>query len=115
MISVTYTIVNFFAKDTFKAGGDLVDTDKFYAGRDKVQHFILGMILFCILRLFVPLATGSLFVLVLCLGILWELFEYYNLLHNSATFADRVSWRDVVADMAGAVVGFLLTLPRVIT
>lgn len=107
-----------YGQDTFANGGQLVDTDRWYAGRDKVQHFVAGMLLARLLRHILP--WPWVFALVLLAALLWEMFEEIRYRRWRAAvrrwiserptddapplprFADPFSWRDVVATVAGA-------------
>ena len=95
-----------FVSDTFRTMGDLVDQDKWYAGRDKVQHVAIAMLLYLLL----PFSFIINFSLIFILGWLWEGFEYlrYRKYGYSRMLCDKMSWRDVVANMIGALLGALL-------
>lgn len=105
-----------FARDTFVNGGDLVDSAYWFAGRDKVQHVICELLGVLLLQRFL----GAL--LALCVGILAGLavevvehVRYYRLVTLATQpqptpplFCDRFSWRDLVADLVGALGGIIL-------
>jgi hypothetical protein len=105
--------------DTFTNGGQLVDLSTWYAGRDKVQHVVCGLLLARVLHHLAPWPV--VFLLVFLLAVAWELFErhryeawvklvrghHYVDAPPFPKFADNFSWRDVVAGLAGA----LLAVP----
>ena len=98
--------MSFFAEDTFRNGGDLVDTESWYAGRDKVQHIICAIFLMLLLPF--SLFINALFILFG--GILLEIVEYvrYRKYGWTRQLSDKMSWRDVVANMVGAGIGILI-------
>jgi hypothetical protein len=97
------------ADDTFANGGDLVDTDGPWAGRDKVQHLVLGGLLWFVLW-GVRIPLGPRVVLMVAAVVLWECIELARYLAWQAKGAprpwplvtDKFSWRDCVAGLAGA-------------
>lgn len=114
----------YVAKDTFRDGGDLVDTDGLTAGRDKVVHFVCGGILWFVMWGLAPLfalagvdlGLRHRIILMLFFVTAWECFELARYLRwNSGGrrgpwpwACDQFSWRDIVAGLAGA---FAFELP----
>lgn len=103
-----------FAKDTFKSGGDLIYRGGVFEMRDKVAHYLAGAIIAFIIEsvtsimhayigIDVPLVARVATALVIFVG--WELLEFYRFWRNSWQYGvatDYISWRDVVADIGGA-------------
>jgi hypothetical protein len=104
-----------WADDAFRSlaghwGGELVDLCTPVAGRDKVQHLVLGAGAWLVLwALGLPLVPRAAILVGLC--VLWELVELARLWRWRRAgavppwpfAADAFSWRDVVAGLAGAV------------
>ena len=93
-----------------------MDTKYPFAGRDKVQHFMIGLILAVLLHRFGSLTT---LVIVLGLSIVWEIVELVRyILWRKAVekdpnipwpfAADQFSWRDILATVVGALTVFLM-------
>lgn len=103
------------AADSFAGGGDLVDTESWFAGRDKIQHAAIGGLLWLLLwALGCDLGDRALWLLDLALA--WEELELrrYNAWRARGGqgpwpfLADRFSWRDIVAAYGGALLIELL-------
>lgn len=100
-----------FARDSFRGadgiwGGDYVDLTTPFGARDKVLHFICGALLFAAVDRDGPACLAGLCVLVG--GLTIELLEADRLARGKTFFADDPSWRDLVANLAGAAVAWLL-------
>ena len=95
-----------FANDTFHNMGDLVDIESWYAGRDKIQHIICAIFLMLLL----PFSIFINSLIILFGGIVLEIIEYvrYNLYGYSKILCDKMSWRDIVANITGMLLGILL-------
>jgi hypothetical protein len=112
---------NWWAGDGFRGadgvwGGELVDQATPFAGRDKVQHVVIGALLALLLARWATLGTIPVLGVVLILSGAWEAVELLRYRHWQAAgapppwpfAADRMSWRDVVAALAGALLALLL-------
>jgi hypothetical protein len=100
--------MGFFANDTFHNGGDLVDTEYWFAGRDKVQHIVCAIFLMLLLPFVWWINALGVFVG----GVLLEVIEYmrFKRYGYSRLLCDKISWRDVVANGVGIVLGILLKM-----
>ena len=107
--------MRWFTRDGFKGsdgvwGGDLVDTMTPAAGRDKVQHAVLGAFLFLLLSRWTTLSDPLALAGVAVVAAAWEVAEFtrYRRWQSAGApspwpfAADLMSWRDVVATVAGA-------------
>ena len=112
---------NWWAEDGFRGadgilGGDLVDTGTPFAGRDKVQHLAAGALLALVLARWTPFGALLALGVVLAVSVAWEAVELLRYRHWQAAgarapwpfAADRMSWRDVVAALAGALLALLV-------
>lgn len=106
----------YFASDSFRTGGQLVDQATWYAGRDKVQHAVCGFILATVCRR-AGLSRRLTLLVVLVAAVACEVFELVRYLRwerrmHAMTainmlaapwppFTDQFSWRDIVATVAG--------------
>lgn len=104
-----------WASDSFARGGTLVDTDRWYAGRDKVQHVIVFAALWLVLA---PLPIPeplklAIWETVSCGFEVWEWYRFdrwvqrFGAITPWPAFADRPSWRDLIANHAGLVLAQL--------
>jgi hypothetical protein len=95
-----------FANDTFVNGGQLVDTEFWFAGRDKVQHIICAILLMLLLPFSLLINALILFIGGVCL----EVVEYtrFKKFGYTRLFCDKISWRDIVANSVGISLGILL-------
>lgn len=92
-----------FAEDTF-------------VGEDKAIHFLLGMLLAVLVRHWIPAGWQLVVFAVVVVG--WEVFEFVRYRRWQARGApqpwpwatDRLSWRDIVAGIAGGVLTVVLQL-----
>jgi len=116
-------VSRYFASDSFRTGGQLVDQATWYAGRDKVQHAVCGFILATVCRR-AGLSQRATLVVVLVAAIAWEVaellryLEWERRMHAMTAvdmlaapwppFTDQFSWRDIVATMAGALLAVVL-------
>lgn len=104
----------YFASDSFRTGGQLVDQATWYAGRDKVQHAVAGFVIASLCRR-AGLSRWLTLLVVLLAAVAWEVFELVRFIRWYRTllawpqprpvwppFTDQFSWRDVVATVAGA-------------
>lgn len=107
----------FLAADAFRGrdgvlGGDLVDVATPFAMRDKVFHFLAGVLLQLLFERWAPVLSHPVAwgLAVIAVALAWEILELLRWLAwrrrgagEWPLAADRVSWRDVVATIAGAV------------
>lgn len=112
---------SWWAEDGFRGtdgvlGGDLVDAATPFASRDKIQHLVAGALLALLLARWTTLGAIPVLGAVLVLAAAWEILELIRYRHWQAAggtgpwpfAADRMSWRDLVATVAGAVLALLL-------
>lgn len=104
----------FWAADTFEHGGDVVDADRAFVMRDKVQHFICAALLFAAVSRFVSpawafrvVAAGGLAVEA-TEGTRYALWTKRGLAGAWPFLCDKPSWRDLLTNMAGATFAWLL-------
>ena len=91
-------------------GGDLVDAATPFAARDKVQHAAGGALLQLLITRWWPSSPIGWVWLVLVIAALWESLELVRwlawrrrgMIDPWPMAADRASWRDIVATLAGA-------------
>jgi len=116
-------VSRYFASDSFRTGGQLVDQATWYAGRDKVQHAVCGFVLATAWRR-AGLSRWLTLLLVLVAAVAWEVaellryLEWERRMHAMTAvdmlaapwppFTDQFSWRDIVATMAGALLAVVL-------
>lgn len=100
-------------------GGDLSDPETSFAARDKVQHLAAGALLALLLARWTPLGALVVLLVVLGLAAAWEAVELVRYRRwqrrREAGWetpwpfaADKLSWRDVVATLAGAALALLV-------
>lgn len=100
-----------WARDSFKGtdgvwGGEYVDLTTPFGMREKTAHVICGALLFaCAERFAGVLAAG---LAVLLGGVLVEYVEMKRKAAGKTFFADGFSWRDLVANFAGATLAWCL-------
>lgn len=98
--------------DTFRNGGILVDTTKWYAGRDKVQHVLCALLATRALLHWTPLSWWWVAIIVTLGGCVIETIEDVRYQfwvleggNEQPPFCDRASWRDLVANTGGILLG----------
>jgi hypothetical protein len=103
------------AKDGFRSaygtwGGELVDLQGPFAMRDKVMHALAGAVLAAMVGNFLALGFVATHGIVLMAGVGIELVELWRYKRYGWTrsMSDLFSWRDLVANHVGAVVGYFL-------
>ena len=112
--------LDIFARDGFVGvdgilGGDLVDQGTPFAGRDKVQHLVAGILLARVALRWLGLGPLAVIGGVAITAVLWECVELARYLAWKRrglgpwpAAADRMSWRDVVTTTIGALLAVAL-------
>lgn len=106
----------YFAQDSFFGmdgilGGDLVDAKTTFVMRDKIAHFIFAGWLQLALERWMHIEELLLTLLIiLAVGVGVELLELirYLLYGWTKILSDRFSWRDLVANLAGGLLAWLI-------
>lgn len=85
-------------------GGDYVDMTTPFGMRDKVAHALCGALLFAAVNR--QIGPWWAWFAVLAGGLVVELLEVWRKKHGKVFLADDFSWRDIVANVVGATLGW---------